>query len=98
MAKEYKKLLGNRVYIEVNMPTYTIVMDEAIKKKLIEEVAQELNRAKIYDIGTGVTKDTIKIGDEVLVGREGIIRGEFINLSEKRTVLMISPFDIIHIW
>ncbi len=98
MSKEYKKLLGNRVYIEVDMPNYTIVMDEAIKKKLIAEVVKELNRAKIYDIGTGVTKDTIEIGDEVLVGRDGVVKGEFINLSEKKTVLMVSPFDIIHIW
>ncbi len=98
MAKEYKKLLGNRIYLEIDMPKYTVVMDEAIKKKLIADVAKDLNRAKVYDIGTGVVKDTIEVGDEVLVGRDGVIRGDFINLSKKRTVLMVSPFDIIHIW
>lgn len=99
MAKEYKTLLGNRVYIEIDLPKYTLEMEESVKKRLVAEAAKKMNRAKVYDVGNGVPEGfELKKGEEVLVGKEGIIRGDFINLSEDRTVLVISPFDIIHIW
>jgi len=99
MSKEYKTLLGNRVYIEIDMPNYSVEMPEEVKKKLTQDVAQKLNRAKVYDVGTSLeTSSPVKVGDEVLVSKDGVIRGDFINLSPTKVVLMISPFDIIHIW
>jgi len=96
VEKPYKKLLGNRVYVTMNMPHYTIEMDENVKKKLIAEAAQKMERATVYDIGTIVT--TVAIGDEVMVGKEGILRGDLINLSPNLTVMMINPLEIVHIW
>lgn len=99
MSKEYKTLLGNRIYIEVEMPNYSVQMTEEVKKKLTADIVQKLNRAKVYDVGTSLeTSSPVKPGDEVLVSRDGIIRGDFVNLSDTKVVLMVSPFDIIHIW
>jgi len=96
MSKEYKKLLGNRVYLEIDLPNYSIEMSESAKKDLVREAASKLNRTKVLDIGTTVTN--VAIGDEVLVSKEGILRGDIINLSPTKTVALVNPLEIIHIW
>jgi len=96
--KPYKTLLGNRIYIKMELPTYSIQMADSAKKELVAEAAKKLERGVVYDIGTGVLTDDIKIGDEVMVGKEGIIRGDLVNLTKDLSVMMINPFEIVHIW
>jgi hypothetical protein len=97
--KIYKELLGNRIYVDIDLPKYTIEISKTEKDKIIAEAAQKLNKAKVFDIGSGVHElNPIKIGDIVLVGKEGITRGDIVNLSEDKTVVCINPMDIIMIW
>lgn len=97
--KPYKKLLGNRVFLKLDLPSYSLEMAESAKQTLITEAAQKLNKAEVYDIGDTVAAlGIINLGDTVCVSKQGITRGEFLNLSKDLTVVMVSPLDIIHIW
>jgi len=98
MPAEYTKLLGNRVYVDIDIPKYTIEMAEEVKKQLVGEAVKSLTKAVVYDVGSGVVEGGVEPGDIVLVSKEGVLRGDLINLTDKKTVLLISPFDIIHIW
>lgn len=99
LTKPYKTLLGNRIYVVIDLPTYSIQMADSAKKALIAEAAKKLSRAVVYDIGTGVHPDNpIKVGDEVMVGKEGIIRGDLVNLSDDLSVMMVNPIEIVQIW
>lgn len=95
----YKTLLGNRIYLIMDMPKYSIEVDETTKQKLAQEAAQKMNRAEVYDRGLGVHEDNpVKIGDKVLVGTGGISRGELITLSKDLVVMAVNPMEIMHIW
>lgn len=98
-VKPYKTLLGNRIYLKMELPTYSIQMADSAKKELIAEAAKKLEKAVVYDIGTGVHSDNpIEIGDEVMVGKEGIMRGDLVNLTKDLTVMMVNPLEIVQIW
>jgi hypothetical protein len=98
--KPYRVLLGNRVYIKLDLPVYTLEMAEETKKKLISEAAQKLSKGVVYDVGNAVVvaKDSPKEGDTVMVSMQGVTRGELVNLTPELSVLMVSPLDIIQIW
>ena len=97
--KPYKTLLGNRIYLKIDLPKYTVELDEKLKKQLIAEAAQKLNKAVVYDIGLGVhPENPIEIGDTVMVGKEGIIRADIVHLSKTLSVIMVNPMEIVHIW
>jgi len=96
MKKPYKKLLGNRVYLKLDIPSYTIEMADSAKQALVVEAAQKLNKAEVYDVGDVVTH--IQPGEIVMVSKQGVTRGEFVTLSKDLSVIMVSPIDIIHIW
>ncbi len=96
MSKPYEKLLGNRVYLKMNMPTFNLEIPESTKNKIIQEAAQKMEKAEVYDIGTTVTN--VGVGDVVMVGKEGIIRGELVNLEKGLVVMMINPLEIVQIW
>ena len=94
-------LLGNRVYL--NMPKKEeeskIIVDENTKDALKKELLNKMSKLTVYAVGDLVT--SIKPGDEVLVDPEALAnprKNAIIPLSEDKEVLLVSPFDIVHIW
>lgn len=97
MNKPFKKLFGNRVYIEMpNFRKQVIEMDATTKEEWMKEELSKLNKLKVYAVGT--TIDWLQEGDEVLIVPETIIKAPVIKLGGDKEVLLISPFDIIHLW
>ena len=55
-----------------------------------------MSRLTVHSVGTAIMD--IKQGDVVLVDPEALSKARMIPLSEDETVLLVSPFDVIHIW
>jgi hypothetical protein len=96
---EFKKLLGNRIYL--NMPKKEeeskLIVDENTKEALKKELLAKMSRLSVYAVGDLVTN--IAPGDEVLVDPESLSRkAMIIPLSDEKEVLLVSPFDIVHVW
>lgn len=96
---EFKKLLGNRIYL--NMPKKEeetkLIVDENTKEALKKELLSKMSRLSVYAVGDLVSN--ISVGDEVLVDPEALARkATIVPLSENKEVLLVSPFDIVHIW
>lgn len=101
MQKEFQKLFGQRVYLEFpEMPKSNILLDPKSKKEIREEYLKTISRLKIYAVGDGVT--FLSPGDEVFVDANIFNpdnpKMRLVELSENKTVLLISVFDIIHLW
>jgi len=97
MAKEFKKLRGNRVYISLPKKEESkLIVDENTKDALNKELLKKMSKLKVYAVGDLVSD--LKEGDEVLVDPSKLSQGLLIPLSPEKDVLMVSPFDIIHIW
>jgi hypothetical protein len=96
---EFKKLLGNRVYLEMpkKEEESKLIVDENTKEALKKELLGKMSRLKVYAVGDLVT--SFAAGDEVLVDPEALARkATIIPLSKEREVLLVSPFDIVHVW
>ena len=94
---EFKKLRGNRVYLELPKKEESkLVVDENTKEALQKELLRKMSKLKVYAVGDLVT-DIIS-GDEVLIDPNALSKSLIIPLSEEKEVLLVSPFDIIHIW
>ena len=96
---EFKKLLGNRVYLEMpkKEEESKLIVDENTKESLKKELLSKMSRLKVYAVGDLVT--SISVGDEVLVDPEALSRkAVIIPLSQEKEVLLVSPFDIVHVW
>jgi hypothetical protein len=95
---EFKKLLGNRIYL--NMPKKEeskLIVDDNTKDALKKQLLARMSKLTVYAVGDLVTN--IAEGDEVLVDPEALSRkAVIIPLSEDKEVLLVSPFDIVHIW
>ena len=100
MAKEFKKLMGNRVYIEMPKKEESkLIVDENTKEALEKEMIKKLNRLKVYSVGSGITDPDLVEGCEVLIDPEALAtKTRMIPLTEDKYVMLVSPFDIIHIW
>jgi len=97
MALEFKKLRGNRIYISLPKKEESkLIVDENTKDALNKELLTKMSKLTVYAVGDIVTD--ILPGDVVLVDPSKLAQGTIIPLSDKRDVLMVSPFDIIHIW
>ena len=97
MEKEYKKLRGNRVFLEMPKKKESkLEVDSNTKEALHQEMLKKMSRLKVYDVGDMVTD--IVVGDEVLVDPAALSKASLVPLSETRDVLLVSPFDIISIW
>lgn len=97
MTKPFKKLLGNRVYL--NMPTIAesnIILSEEAKRELILREQGKYMKLSVYAIGDAI--GYISEGDVVFVDPMTIQNAPVIPLTDKLSVLMISPASIIHIW
>ena len=97
MAKEFKKLRGNRVYVEIPKKEESkLIVDENTKEALQKEMLKKMSKLIVYAVGELVTD--IKEKDVVLVDPGKLKDALLIPLSDEKDVLLISPFDIVHIW
>jgi hypothetical protein len=92
-------LLGNRIYLE--MPPQDedskIVVDENTKEALQRELLNKMSKLKVLQVGTIVTE--IKVGDWVLVDPAALNRATLVPINDDDDrVILVSPFDVIHIW
>ena len=96
--KPYKSLLGNRIYLELPKKDESkIIVDENIKEALQKELMKKMSKLKVYDVGN--TVDLVKAGDIVLVDPSKITNAVVIpNLGLDVDIILISPFDVIHVW
>ena len=98
MAKPYKKLLGNRIYVNVpkKEEKSKIIVDSATKEELQREMLKKMSKLVVYDVGDSVS--IVKSGDAILVDPAKLKDAMLIPLSEDLDVLLVSPFDVIHVW
>ena len=99
MATEFKTLLGNRVYI--NLPQKeesNLIVDENTKDALNKELLNKMSKLTVHAVGTGIEESVLKEGDQVLVDPNKISTGLLIPISDTKKVLLVTIFDIIHIW
>jgi len=95
---EFKKLRGNRVFLE--MPKMVednkLYVDENTKEALQKEMVLRMRKLKVYAAGDLVLD--FEKGDYVLVDPEALSKAKLIPLSEAKTVMMVSAFDIALVW
>lgn len=95
--KEFSKLFGNRIYLEFpKEQDFTVIVDPKTKQELQREFLTTIQRLKVYAVGDSISH--IKEGDEVMVDPATAQRALIIDLSENRKVLLVSVFDIVHLW
>jgi len=93
------KLLGNRIYLE--MPpqddSSKLIVDENTKEALQRELLNKMSKLKVLQVGTVVTE--IKEGDYVLVDPAALNKATLVPINENdERVILVSPFDVIHVW
>lgn len=94
---EFKKLLGNRIYVELPKKEESkLIVDENTKEALQKEMLKKMSRLKVYAVGDLVTN--ISVGEEILVDPGSLSKSLVIPISEEKDVLLVSPFDVIHVW
>ena len=97
MAKEFKKLRGNRIYVNIPKKEESkLIVDENTKEALQKEMLKKMSKLVVYAVGDLVSD--ITEGDIVLIDPGKLKDAPLIHLSDKKDVLLISPFDVIHIW
>ena len=93
---EFKKLLGNRILL--NLPKKEegkLIVDENTKEALEREMVQKYNKLTVY--ATGDLVSNIKPGDEILVDPAALGKAPVIPLGEENK-LLVTPFDVILVW
>jgi len=98
MAKKpYKALLGNRIYVDIPKKEESkLIVDENTKEELQRQMLKKMSKLKVYDVGDIVKN--VKAGDTVLVDPGKLKDAVVIPLSDDKDVLLVSPFDVIHVW
>ena len=98
MAKKlHKALLGNRIYVEIPKKEESkLIVDENTKEELQRQMLKKMSKLKVYDVGDIVKN--VKAGDTVLVDPGKLKDAVVIPLSDEKDVLLVSPFDVIHVW
>jgi len=97
MTKPFKKLLGNRVYL--NMPTIAesnIILSEEVKKSIIASEQDKFQKLKVYAKGDLVT--IVEEGDEVLVHPGILANALVVPLNKEISVILVNSLDIIQVW
>jgi len=94
------KLLGNRIYLEMPKKEESkLIVDENTKEALQKELLKKMSRLKVHSVGTAITDPDLKVGVEVLVDPSALRdKTLIIPLSDKEDVMLVSIFDIVHIW
>lgn len=94
---EFKKLLGNRIYVEIPKKEESkLVVDENTKEALQREMLMKMSKLTVYAVGE--TVNNVAVGDVILVDPASLSKAHVIPLSDEKDVLLISPFDVIHVW
>lgn len=94
---EFQKLLGNRIYVELPKKEESkLVVDENTKEALQREMLKKMSKLTVYAVGDTVTN--VAVGDVILVDPGSLSKAHVIPLSDEKDVLLISPFDVIHVW
>jgi len=97
MAKEFKKLIGNRIYVEMPKKEESkLIVDENTKEALQKEMLKKMSKLTVYAVGDLVTN--VAEGDTILIDPSALSKAPLIPLSDDKDVLLISPFDVIHVW
>lgn len=98
MAKKpYKKLLGNRIYVDMPKKEESkLIVDENTKEALQREMLKRMSKLTVFDVGDLVTN--VKVGDVILVDPGKLKDAMVIPLSDDKDVLLVSPFDVMHVW
>lgn len=94
------KLLGNRIYLEMPKKEESkLIVDENTKEALQKEMLKKMSRLKVHSVGTAITDPDLKVGVDVLVDPVALRdKTLVIPLSEDEDVMLVSIFDIVHIW
>ena len=94
------KLLGNRIYLEMPKKEESkLIVDENTKEALQKEMLKKMSRLKVHSVGTAITDPDLKVGVDVLVDPVALRdKTLVIPLSEEEDVMLVSIFDIVHIW
>ena len=94
------KLLGNRIYLEMPKKEESkLIVDENTKEALQKELLKKMSRLKVHSVGTAITDPDLKVGVDVLVDPTALRdKTLIIPLSENEEVMLVSIFDIVHIW
>jgi hypothetical protein len=97
MSKPYKTLLGNRIYVDIPKKEESkLIVDENTKEALQREMLKKMSKLTVYDVGDLVTN--VKPGDSILVDPSKLKEAMVIPLSDEKDVLLVSPFDVMHVW
>jgi hypothetical protein len=97
MALEFKKLKGNRIYVTIPKKEESkLVVDENTKEALNRELLAKMSKLTVYAVGDGISD--VSEGDVILVDPSKLSTALLIPLTEDKTVMLISYFDVIHIW
>jgi len=89
------RLVGNRILLEMPKKEESkLIVDENTKEALNKEMLKKFSRLKVHSVG-----DTVTNLNEVLVDPSALrVKALVIPLSEEEDVLLVSIFDIVHIW
>lgn len=97
MKKPFKTLLGNRLYvIAPEVTSDKIHLSNSAKKEMAKLKMKDLMRLKVYAVGDSV-KGIVE-GDEILVSDIALSTAPIIDLEKDLSVILISYFDVVHIW
>jgi len=89
--------LGRRVYLEIpEEPTSSIILDDESKALLEAERLRRYGRLVVYAVGSDVSD--ISEGDEIMIDPSSVGKVLKIPLTADKDVLLVSYFDIAHIW
>ena len=94
------QLLGNRIYLEMPKKEESkVIVDDNTKESLQKALLNKMNRLKVHSVGTAITDPDLVVGCEVLVDPSALRdKTLVIPLSDTEDVLLVSIFDIVHIW
>ena len=94
------KLLGNRIYLEMPKKEESkVIVDDNTKESLQKALLNKMNRLKVHSVGTAITDPDLKVGVYVLVDPVALRdKTLVVPISETEDVLLVSIFDIVHIW
>lgn len=93
---EFKKLLGNRILLDLpKKEEGKLIVDENTKEALEKEMMQKLKKLTVY--ATGDLVSNIKPGDEILVDPAALSKAPVLPIGEENK-LLVTPFDVILVW
>lgn len=75
-----------------------LIVDHNTKEALHKEMLKKMSKLKIHSVGAGVNDNELVPGAIVLVDPAALAKAQIVNLSDDLDVLLITQFDIVHIW